>query len=425
MATKIKQLIATQFDGSPLFDLLRKKRSKQVMSLYTAMILSIAAGIGVSVVNTRYLTPEVYGELKFLQTLFAFVVAFFTLGFFYSGTRLIAQKSNEHIKQNLIGATVFVGGIMSVLFIFFNFLFSWPQEFLFENQLGLTIRIIAPLLVVYPFELFCENMLLGDNRIYTLSVFRLGPKITYLVAMLIWVKFGSLTLLSAIGLYLVSMLAFILFIVYRMRPRFNNLKKYRNILSEENKIYGFPLFTGSLAGLASAQLGGIAISYFVDNTNVGFFSLAVTATMPLTLIPSTVGNTFFKEFANTRRIPRKVTYATIALSILAFILFILFIKQLVILLYSDVYLPVVPLAYGCAVGSFLQGFGDYYNRFLMAHGRGRELRNSSIVIGIANILGYCGMVFWLGTFGAVITKILAGAIYIILMLFAYNRSQHD
>jgi O-antigen/teichoic acid export membrane protein len=196
-------------------------------------------------------------------------------------------------------------------------------------------------------------------------------------------------------------------------------------LVDENKAYGFPLFTGSLAGLASAQLGGIAISYFVDNANVGFFSPAITATMPLTLIPSTVGNTFFKEFANTKRIPSKVTYVTIALSMMAFVLFIIFIKQLVILLYSETYLPVVPLAYGCAVGSFLQGFGDYYNRFLMAHGRGRELRNSSILIGITNILGYFLLVFWLGTFGGVLTKILSGVLYIVMMLIAYNRKLAD
>lgn len=421
MTAKIKQYISAQFDGNSVFELLRKKRSKQVISLYSAMILSIGASIGVSVVNTRFLTVTGYGDFKFIQNLFSFGVAFISLGFFYSGTRLIAQKKHEHEKHEIIGAVVIAGAIMSLVFSLFFFSFSWLQELLFDNNLGFVIRVLAPFLLIYPFEMFCENMLLGDNRIYTLSIFRLGPKITYLGLMLLWIQFFSLSIFSAFGLYIFSMLVFIVVIVWRLKPRFRGIQPQKMLLQAENRRYGFPVFTGGLASLASAQLGGLAISYFVDNANVGFFSLAITATMPLTLIPSTIGNTFFKEFANTRKIPPRIIFATIILSLFALLLFMLFIKELVILLYTKDYLAVVPLAYMTAIGSIMHGFGDFINRFLSAHGLGKELRNSSFAIGITNIIGYTGLVALMHTNGAAITKIAAGSVYLLMMVLFYGK----
>jgi O-antigen/teichoic acid export membrane protein len=168
-------------------------------------------------------------------------------------------------------------------------------------------------------------------------------------------------------------------------------------------------------------LGGISIAYFIDNTNVGYFSLAVTATLPLTMIPSTVGTTFFKEFANLSEIPSKVITLTLILSVLALAGFMLLIRPLVILIYTREYLAVVPLTYYLAIGSTLQGYGDFYNRFISAHGRGNDLRNASFVIGIFNIVGYTVVVYFWGITGAAITKVMAGVVYLGMMYLSYRN----
>jgi O-antigen/teichoic acid export membrane protein len=405
-----------------LIPLLKKQKSKQVISLYTSMILGLFAGIAVSVISTRFLKPEVYGDLKFIQNVCSFLITFLTFGIFYSGSRLIAQTKNEKNKHNIIGAVTISAVSITVLFMIILFGGSFIQEKFFNNQLGYIFRIFLPLLFVYPFELFCENMLAGDNRIYNLSLFRLGPKVLYF-GLLYFYHFHikPLTLEAAFGFYLVSMTFFISYAVYRLKPKFDNVKRNLTILWHENKIYGFPVFTGALAGVASTQLGGISISFFIDNTHVGFFALAITATMPLTLIPSTVGTTFFKEFANMPYIPKRVTYLTIALSVLALVFFMVLIKEIVILLYTKEYLAVVPLAYIIAIGSALQGFGDFINRFLSAHGLGKELRNSSFAIGIFNIIGYTVLVYFFGVIGAAITKVIAGLVYSLMMYKSYKQ----
>ena len=52
-------------------NLIENKKAKQVSALYGSMVFGILIGIGVSVVNTRLLGPQQYGDLKFLQNLYA------------------------------------------------------------------------------------------------------------------------------------------------------------------------------------------------------------------------------------------------------------------------------------------------------------------------------------------------------------------
>lgn len=416
-----------EFKLSPaeIWTMVKKQRSKQVISLYTSLVLGLFASIISSAIVTRLLGPAAFGDLKFVQNICQFVVVFVTFGFFYSGSRLVASREHAHRKQQVIGAMVILGIGISLLFIMILFFGSWLENRIFHNNLGYIFRVFAPLLFIYPFEQFCENMLAGDNKIYNLSFFRLGPKIAYLLSCLGW-HYGvsHLTVNSSFGLYLASMAIFILFAIFRLKPVFAESKENLRIVWNENKTYGFPVFIGALASVASAQLGGLSIGYFINNTNVGYFNLAITATLPLTLIPSTIGTTFFKEFANMSRMPFKVIYFTLVLSAVALIGFMLLIKPLVLLIYTRNYLPVVPLAYYTAVGSTLQGYGDFYNRFISAHGRGRDLRNASFAISFFNIIGYTFIVYFFGVTGAAITKIMAGLVYLAMMIYSYNNYVH-
>ena len=419
----LKKLFA-QIEINPiaLLSLFKKKRSKQILSLYVSMILGLITGIMVSVINTRFLKPELYGDFKFLQTFCSFIVTFLTLGIFYSGGRLVAKKNNEQIKNEIIGGTLIAGLLISILFMTIIFNVSFLEELIFKNSLGYTFRIFIPLLIVYPFEMFCENLLQGDNKIFSLSIFRLGPKILYLVIVPLYHFYISpLSLNSAFSIYLISMGVFILFSINSLKPKLKNTKQNLLLIWTENRSYGFPVYVGALASIASSQFGGISISFFVDNTNVGFFSLAVTASLPLTLIPSVVGTAFFKDFSNMKEIPLKITIYTLLLSAISLMGFILIIRPMVIFLYSSAYLAVIPLAYLTSIGSTFHGYGDYINRFLSAQGKGKVLRNTSFAIGISNILGYTILIYFFGVYGAALTKLISGILYSGFMIYYYRK----
>jgi len=404
-----------------LKNLLEKKKFKQVGALYISMVFSIVIGIVVSVINTRLLGPKQYGDLKFLQNLFSFVVTFLTLGIFVSGSRILAQRKNEKIKNQLIGNLLILAAAVSTVLIIGVFIFSYFEEQLFQNELGRIIRIFSPLLFVFPFQLCLENIMQGDNKIYELSIFRVGPSMLYIFVAISFNYFVPLSLTSALAIQLITLTLIILIMIISFKPRVYNLKKNIAIIWKENKTYGLQVYFGILAGVASAKLAGLSIGYFIDNTNVGFFSLALGVTMPLTMIPNAVGTTFFKNFANRNSIPKKATAFTLILSISALLVFFVLIKKVVLLLYSSEYEAVVPLAYIVSAGCMFHGFGDFINRFLGAHGKGKELRNGAFAVGISNILGYTVLVYILGIKGAAITKLFSGLIYCYMMYFFYIK----
>ena len=143
--------------------------------------------------------------------------------------------------------------------------------------------------------------------------------------------------------------------------------------------------------------------------------------MTLSMIPSTAGTTFFKDFVDMDRIPRTVFFTTLMITLIALAGFLLIIKPVVIFLYTEEYISVVSLAYYMAIAATFQGLGDFFNRFISAHGYGKKLRNSSFIIGAFNILGYTLFVLKLGVEGAVITRLLAGMLYFGLMLRIYTK----
>jgi O-antigen/teichoic acid export membrane protein len=233
------------------------------------------------------------------------------------------------------------------------------------------------------------------------------------------------TLTSALFLHLLTILVFITIIGFRLKPVFRRIRQVFKALWEENKTYGFPVYVGAITSIASTQIAGFTISYFIDNTNVGYFYLAVTAAMPLSLIPSTAGTTFFKDFVHMDKIPRTVFLITLMITLLALTGFLMIIKPVVLFLYTEEYISVVSLAYYTAIAATFQGLGDFFNRFISAHGYGNKLRNSSFIIAAFNILGYTLIVFKMGVEGAVITRLLASMVYFGLMWRIYTKTREN
>lgn len=402
-----------------------KKRVRQASVLYISLSVGVLVGIGVSVLNTRLLGPERYGDFKFLQSLFSFAVTFVTLGLFYSGGRLIALEKVRMGQRQIVGGISILALFMSfALFVLF-FIFSFFEENVFDNELGWYVRVLSPFLFIFPFQLGLDNLLQGSNRIYQLSAFRLGPKVLYLLVIIVYSYFFPFNLNHALIFHFGTLGTIILISLLMLKPDLSELSKTIHRIFQENRSYGFQVFLGAVLGLASAQLGALAIGYFIDNANVGFFALAITASQPLAMIPNSVGTTFFRDFTEMNRIPSKVFITTMLVSLATLILFLFVIRWLVVFLYTEEYLAVVPLAYYVSIGSMLHGIGDFFNRFLAAHGKGKQLRNSNIILGIWNILGYVFLTWAIGVQGAAITKLVAGGVYVTVMgIYYYQLSGH-
>ncbi len=393
----------------------------QVFSLYASLAFSLALGIAVSVFNTRVLDAELYGDFKFIQGLWRFLIPFISGGIFIAGSKLLTQEEEHKVRQELIGTLILLCLTQGIFFGAFIYVISWTQEGIFNNLLGNELRFIAPLLAFVSFRPFMEQTLKGDNRVYSLGMFRVLPMAFYLGTAMLVVKFLPYGIRAALILSLLSLGAVIVGIIWNIAPVFRNIIAHARNIWQETKQFGFQVWFGSLFNNTTILLAPLCLAYFHDNLSVGFFSLAMTLAFPLRFIPASIGVTLFRKFAGEESILPSVAWVTIVTAVLSFICFLIILDWGFPIVYTDRYLPALPLCKILAGSAILQGIGGFYNNFLCARGFGKAARNASIAQGIANLLGFGTLVVFYGASGAALTLLLSGGIYFGMILVGYLR----
>lgn len=398
------------------------KQKKQVILLFSSSIIGLLFGVLSSVINTRALDPELYGDVRYVQNIIQFISSLLLFGYFVSGSRLLAVSKDEEYNRRIRGVLCAILGaciLFTMLVMGVLALFSYTTE---------ATNMICLYLVSIP---VCGNALMlsyintvsqGDNHIGRISIARLLPAALYCaVAYFIYKHFTAtpvLMLLLFNGIAVIILGATIL----STRPSFKNLKESFHILNEENKAYGWNVYIGSLVNVSTGYISGITLGWFCDtNAEVGFFTLAYTLAAPLTMLPSIIGTTYFKRFASQRVIDKKILHGSVLLTLLSLLVFLVLIELVVGVLYNDKYASVSYYASLLAIGTSVHGLADMINRFLGAHGQGKMLRNSSFASGTVITIGSFALVYYFNIYGAIATRILGSVTYLLTMIYYYRK----
>lgn len=396
-----------------------KNSLKKIGTLYGASILGIVLGFLVSIFNSRILGPEKFGDYKFIETVARFIASLVSVGFFISLARLLAINKEKLKEQKYKGLLVIIFGIVSVIGMVLMFGFSFIEPYFFEHKLASKFKIfffIVPAIIGLS---ALKEILKGMHKIYALSLLGLIPIMIYLIIIYPLSTIIKIDLdLVLLILYGVSLLTVVIYMLV-LKPDFRIKKPIIKELRLENKFNGRPIYYGSLAGVATTHVAGLSISYFMDNTQVGFFMLALTICSPLLVIPSVIGTVFFKQFATIDAIPSKVFYFSILSTLVALVVFYLLIEKVIITFYTGAYLPVSDISKYLIIAFIFHGLGDLFNRFLGAKGKGKLLRNAAYMVGVVNVLGYTFLIKLFSLNGAIITKILASGLYMAVMCTYY------
>ncbi|MEM7381014.1 MAG: oligosaccharide flippase family protein [Bacteroidota bacterium] len=393
---------------------------KKIITMYGASVLGILIGFLVSIFNSRVLGPERFGDFKFIETAARFIASLVSVGFFISITRLMAMNDDKAKERRYVGLFTLIFAITSAVGILIYLGFSFLEPYFFDNELDQSIWRYFMIVMVIIGQLAMNEILKGMHKIYTLSLFGVLPAFLYLVVVYLIHEFITPVNIDWVlyGYYGFLMLV-ITVILIGLKPNFDIKKPLVRELFKENKYNGRPIYYGSLAGVATTHIAGFTISYFMDNTQVGFFMLANTVCSPLLVIPSVLGTIFFKKFVHLDFIPKKVVYFSVGITVLALVVFYTLIELAVITFYTEAYLPVSDISKLLILSFIFHGFGDLINRFLGAKGKGTLLRNAAFIVGFVNVLGYTLLVSLYKIEGAIITKILASGLYFAVMLWYY------
>ena len=398
------------------------KTKRQVVTLYGSSLLGILTGVFVSILNTSNLPPVEYGDVRYINNFIQFFSGILLFGYFVSGSRLLAlSKSKEETRQlkgilTTILLTTFAAMmiIMVVCGVVHGSILHKEYSYLFYTAIPVCGSVL--------FLNYINTTSQGDNNINAIAAARLFPSLIYLiVAYLIYHYFGA-TREKMILLHNGIALIFLLFLILYARPDFHHLRDSWKKLNEENKKYGLQVYYGSLANVSVQYVAGITLGLFgVDNANVGYYTLALTVSLPLTMLPQVVGTTYFKRFASEDRISPKVIKYTILITLLSYILFVLAIHPIIRFLYKPEYINVAHFATLLGIGCVLNGLGDVFNRFIGAHGKGSYIRNGAFISGGVALIGYTLFVYLFDINGAIATRIISTLVYCLTMVYYYKK----
>jgi O-antigen/teichoic acid export membrane protein len=393
---------------------------RQITTLYVSTLGGILLGVLASIVNTRYLAPADYGDVRYVQNIINFVATFLILGYFLSGARLMALSDDRQYVGRIKGMMIVILAIACIVLSI-----AMPVNyFLHTDRPAVAMLFLVSMPVCFtPLLLnYIEQTTECDNQIGHLAASRILPYLLYVpTAFLIYSYFGATStrmVLLQWGIYS----AVYIVIIIATKPLFRQLKPIWKKLNEENRSYGIQLYIGSLVMVSTNYLAGISLGYFnEDNSEVGFYTLALTVTSPLTALPTIVGTTYFKKFAKQSFIPKKVIIATVGMTALTCVIFVLLIRPIVVFLYSERYAVVGAYASILSVAYCLHGLGDMFNRYLCSHGQGVSVRNASIINGVFKVVGYTVLVALFNTSGAIATTILCDTVYFSCLIYYYIR----
>ncbi|HEX2921884.1 MAG TPA: oligosaccharide flippase family protein [Bacteroidales bacterium] len=401
-------------------------RLRQVVSLFAVNIFIIPLSIVSNIFITRFLGPVAYGDFKFMLYVFSLAMVIFTFGFFQAGNRAIVLSSDSKKTKELYGAMIVVLGLLFAIMLIALVLYTVLDKNISGKGLRSVMFITIPFSWIFLLMNYFEVLFQADNKISLLAKSRLYPKVLFFAVTLffyiVFAKYNGNRLLIIWLLFIFTHVAGFLYILYKVNPSFNNTKERLGEILHFNKTYGFNVYIGTLFNVAMNSLSGMLISYFgVDNSGVGYYSLAMTISEPLNFIPNVIATTHYKEFASKTNIGRRLTVLTIGVSFISLLLCWVLVEPFINIFYGPEFKPVIYLTIVGSTGIVFHGLGDFYNRFLGSHGRGKALRNSAILVGVVLFICNFTLIPKFGEQGAAYTKILAGVTYFLSMLWFYKK----
>lgn len=401
-------------------------RLKQVSSLFAVNIVMIPLSIVSNIFITRFLGAERYGDFKFLSYIFGTAIVFFNFGLFYAGNRTIVLNSDKEKNREYYGTMLVLTGAIFITMCLFLMIYAFVDKNIVEKGLRSMFLILIPFSWIFLMTSYFETLFQADNRISLLAKSRLYPKVLFLIvtiaALLILSNYGGDRLKVIWILFIAAHIAGFGYIIYKVNPSFTNIKQRTKEVIHFNKTYGFNVYIGTLFNVATLSVSGMLISYFgATNAGVGYFGLALTIAEPLNVIPNVIATTHYKEFASRKSIERRLTMITIGISTGALILCWLLVGPFINIFYGKEFSPVIFLTFIVSSGVIFQGMGDYFNRFLGAHGQGKALRNSAMIVGVVIVVCSFTLIPLFGQNGAAITRILSGITYLSCMYWFYRK----
>lgn len=394
----------------------------QTGMLFIVQIITLIIGVVLKGFQTKALGPEGYGVFAFFISITGFTVLFFRFGIFSSVRVLLAHNNDSQREREIFGAGMIYGLIIGICFSLFIYFISFFIDKIFRVNVNSFLRMFSPLCFVLPFQFLVSEMATGSNLIHIRAKYILFTNVLFILPVAFFFYIGKLTLNTLISSFLVSNIISLLFIVREFNPSMCNIRlRIREILHTTME-YGKKVYFGQIATQVTYKLDQLFIGYFVNTLWVGYYSLILTITYPITILSSALGQSIHKDLAGRKKIPSKIIYYNLLLLVFSILLILSMGKYVILILFSDKFLPSISLILPLSVAVFFQGMYQPYIQYLSANKKGLYQRNAAILSGFCSVLMNIILIPQYGAYGAAVASAISMAVTFSINLFYYRKT---
>lgn len=391
--------------------LLKILKSKELW-LYLLRMIVMFLKLLIMIILTKKLGSENYGHYSYFFSLAEYVVLFVGFGIVESVGRSVLKNQKQENEYVMLG--LLAGLVVSVL----NFMVIYVA---IRNDYDKGVLLIISFFSLGVFY----RKLCNELSVYAKKM-RIMYYLELVISMLILLQIFfideyKIIIIIQLAIYTVVSLVFII-LSFKPKLKRDHLKdNIRDIIREE-KEYGFNIYLGKIASMGTYDLDKIMLRYFSPIQYVGYYNIGLMIISPITLVTDTILNVNFSSFYSLKKIPKKIFYLNIGLTLILIILFNTIGKYIFDIIWGAEYSEIKSMFIFFSAIALLRSIYLPLNKFIGAKGKSKYLRDSAFILSFFNIMLNIVFIPKYGLIGALIATIIALLVNVVLHFWFYMQT---
>lgn len=397
------------------------KQARQSLLFFFSQIGNAFLGIVLYGLLARALSVEDFGSYTFVTAFVAFTIYFFDFGLSSSAMRLMALAEPGEAMRERLGALLLSALAVGIAYALFFLLSAFVIERFFPGNLGRLFVALSPLAAVYPVQEILLAIGQGGNRVRFLSAFSVLPRLMLCLAIVVLSFYGEVTLTTSLLLTMATIILAVGLAWWHLKPLYSRVRSEIGAVIREMREFGRHVYTGRIIDGMTNGTDRMMISHVHGMAPQGYYSIAKTLSMPISLMSRSISTISYQRFATDPRICRSVLLLNVAWCVgMGTVLLIgceMFVPMFFTARYADS-LAVLPWLVAAAM---ISGLNAPYHSFLAAKRQGRAIKNMSVTTSLLNVVLTLALVPFLSMVGAAIAWIVSASLNIIMNLHYYRQ----
>ncbi len=319
---------------------------------------------------------------------------------------VIPESPERGDERKLAGAMIVLTGGISIVFGLCIVLVSLFIDHIFANHIGGYLLLLAPLVALFPFQGMLTLLFRGSNEIGKLALHTILPRLLYCCVVGVVVMTGRFSLPLSLVLYFGALTLAMFVVITATRPDFTDVFVRIRHIMKETREYGIHIYSGTIVDNLTTGSDKLVISYVLGATSVGYYSVAQTIVLPISMLARAIGTSIFKKFATLERIPRNIFIAN-SIWILGLAGVVLIGNQWIIrTVFSEKYNTVRDIIPVLVCGMIFNGWNQIYHSYFSARRLGKYMRNISITTSTLNVVADITLIPLMGLMGAALADLM-------------------